>query len=115
MVGGDGTDGSGGAGAAALVDLGDGELGAVGGSGAWGIVTDLAKHGGGFFNVDAGFDSDEGVLDMALGGLVGDGFLPFDGFGVVRGGRVFCEDGIVGVEGVEQVAIAFEEFGEAVG
>lgn len=115
LVGRDGPAGTSGARAAALVDLADGELGPVGGGGAWGIVANLAQHGGGFFDVDAGLDADEGVFDVTLGRLVGDGFLTFDGFRVVRGSGVFCDDGIEGVEGIEQVAIALEELGVAVG
>ncbi len=52
---------------------------------------------------------------MALGDLVGDGLLSFDRFGVARGGGIFGEDVFVGLEGVEEVSFAFEDFGKVVG
>ncbi len=52
---------------------------------------------------------------MTLSNLVSDGLLAFDRFGVVGGGGVFGDDGIVGVEGFEELALAFEDFGVAIG
>lgn len=115
MVGGDGAVGGlFGIGAAGLEDLPDRELSAVGGGRAGGVVADFAEHFGGFIDIDAGFDADEGIGDVALGGLVGDRFLSFHRSGVVRGGGVFADDVVVGIEGVEEVAFSFEELGVAI-
>jgi len=114
-VGGDGAGGVGLAGAAGLVNFSDGELGSVGRGGAGGIVTNAGEHADGAFDVDAGFDADERVGDVSLGGLVCDGFLALDRLGIVGAGGIFADDNIVCIEGFEELALAFEDGGMAVG
>ena len=114
-ISGDGASRIGFAGATGLINFSDGELRFVGRGGTGRIVTNAGEHADGTFDVDAGFDADERVGNVALGGLVSDGLLAFNRLSIVRAGGIFADDNIVCIEGFEELALAFENGGMAVG
>ena len=98
---------------AALPEFADGELGLGRGRGLWGVVPDFGEHLGDLLGIEAGPDAEEAVFDDAVGGGVGDDGLVGEGLAVEGAALVAVEEGLVGVEGVEEFAAFLEEGGLA--